>query len=204
VGEEAINRDATRGLAAVKRYGLLPVTDARLPSLVSVVVGTPVRGSWWSHPKGKAIFAAATELEDHKDVALVKLVSGKYTFVHRPLWPALLAMATARAPWQMYGLAPPALRLLERVEDEGVLPAEAVRRVRDRARILEKRLLLYARSVHTESGAHDKDLESWAHWARRRRVKRLRTLAAGRDALDEALLALVAAGGGSGRMPWWN
>ena len=199
-----MNRDATRGLAAVKRYRLLPLTDARLPSLVSVVAGAPVRGSWWSHPKGKAIFAAATELEDHKDVALVKLVSGKYTFVHRPLWPALLAVVTARAPWQMYGLAPTALRLLARVDDEGVLPAEAVRRVREPARILERRLLVYASSVHTESGAHEKELESWAHWARRRRVKRLRTLAAGRDALDEALLALVGASGGSGRLPWWN
>lgn len=199
-----MKRDTTRALAALKRYGLLPVTDARLPSLVGVVVGAPVRGSWWSHPQGKAIFAAATELEDHKDVALVKLVSGKYTFVHRPLWPALLAVATARAPWQMDGLAAPAQRLLRLVEDEGVVSADAVRRVRDRARMLEKRLLVHARSVHTESGAHEKELESWAHWARRRRARKLRTLAAGRDALDQALLALVAAGGGSGRMPWWN
>ena len=200
-----MKRDTTRALAALKRYGLLPVTDARLPSLVGVVVGAPVRGSWWSHPQGKAIFAAATELEDHKDVALVKLVSGKYTFVHRPLWPALLAVATARAPWQMDGLAPAVRRLLERVEDEGVLRAGAVRGGRERARILEQRLLVHARSVHTATGAHEKELESWARWARRRRVRKLRTLAAGRDALDAALLGLVAAAaGGSGRLPWWN
>jgi hypothetical protein len=143
-------------------------------------------------------------LEDHPDVALVKLVSGKSTFVHRPLWPALLAVASARAPWQMDGLAPPVRRLLERVEDEGQLRADAVRGGRERARILEKRLLVFTRSVHTESGAHEKEMESWRHWARRLRVKRLRTLAAGREALDAALLALVGASGGAGRMPWWN
>ena len=196
--------EALRALKELKRYGLLLVTDARLPSLVALVAGAPLRGSWWSHPRGKAIFAAATELEDHPDVAMVTLVSGKSTFVHRPLWPALLAVASARAPWQMDALALPVRRLLERVEDEGVLRADAVHGGRERARVLEKRLLVHARSVHTESGAHEKELESWAHWARRQRVKRLRTLAAGRDALDEALLALVGAGGGSGRMPWWN
>jgi hypothetical protein len=199
-----VSRDAARALTALKRHGLLLVSDPRLPSLVNLVARTPVRGSWWSHPQGKAIFAAASELEDHQDVALVKLVSGKYTFVHRPLWPALLAVASARAPWQVDGLAPAARRLLQRVEDEGVLRADAVRGARERARLLEKRLRVYARSVHTESGAHEKELESWAHWARRRRARKPATLAEGRDALDQALLGLVAAGGGAGRLPWWN
>jgi hypothetical protein len=204
VGEEAMTRGATRALAVLKRHGLLLVTDVRLPSLVAVVVGAPVRGSWWSHPRGKAIFAAAGALEDHPDVALVKLVSGKSTFVHRRLWPALLAVASARAPWQMDGLAPATRRFLELVEEEGVLRADGVRGGRERGRLLENRLLAYTRSVHTESGAHEKELESWKRWARRRRVKRLRTPEAGRDALDAALLALVAASGGAGRLPWWN
>jgi hypothetical protein len=200
-----MTRDAARALAALERHGLLLVTDARLPSLASVVAGAPVRGSWWSHPAGRAIFAAATELEDHRDVELAKLVSAKYTFVHRRLWPALLAVGSARAAWQMDGLAPAARRLLERVEDQGVLRADAVRGGRPRVRLLEQRLLVHARSVHTGTGAHEKEMESWARWARRRRVKKLRTLAAGRDALDAALLGLVAAsGGGSARLPWWN
>ena len=46
--------EALRALKELKRYGLLLVTDARLPSLVALVAGAPVRGSWWSHPRGKA------------------------------------------------------------------------------------------------------------------------------------------------------
>ena len=38
------------------------------------------------------------------------------------------------------------------------------------ARELERRLLVYAEEVHTESGAHAKQLESWTHWAERSQV----------------------------------
>src|SRR5262245_52881217 len=133
-GKEGLSAAARRALAALERRGLLLVTDARLPSLVALVAGAPVRGSWWSHPRGKAIFAAARALEDHRDVALVKLVSGKSTFVHRRLFPALLSAASARSPWQTEGLTVPARRLWERVEDEGRLRADAVHGGRERAR----------------------------------------------------------------------
>ena len=202
MGEEKLSRDAERALKELERHGLLLVTDAKLPSLVALIAGAPVRGSWWGHPQGKAIYAAAMQLEDHPDVAVVKLVSDKLTFVHRRLWPALLAAATARATWQMQGLAAPARRLLERVEKDGLLPAGAVHGGRGSGRALQERLLVHAQSVHTETGAHRTELESWSRWARRVRAKPARDGEDGQRRLEEALHAMAAASGGEGRLPW--
>jgi hypothetical protein len=49
--------------------------------------GEAVARSWWGHPKSHAMFHAATELGEHEDVLVEKLVAGKVTFVHRSLWP---------------------------------------------------------------------------------------------------------------------
>src|SRR5207244_5416939 len=92
-------------LKELKRFGLLLLSDARLPSITSLVARKPIRGSWWGHPKGREIFRVVSQIVDHPDVAVTKLVSGKITFVHRKLWPALLALATAREAWQMKGLS---------------------------------------------------------------------------------------------------
>jgi hypothetical protein len=198
-----LGRDAARALRELKRHGLLLLSDPALPSLVALVAGAPVRGSWWAHEKGKAIFAAAMQLEDHPDVALVRLVSGKVTFVHRALFPALLAVVTPGEPWQRRGLAPRVRTLLARVEKEGVLRADAVPGGRERARILERRLLVHTREVHTAGGRHEKELESWARWARRRRVKPARSVRLAQDLFDGALLALVReSGGATGTLPW--
>jgi hypothetical protein len=58
------------------------------------VAGEPIIGSWWAHPRGKAIFAALSELDDADDVRCFKLIGGKVTFVHRRMWPALVCLAT--------------------------------------------------------------------------------------------------------------
>src|SRR5688500_6338715 len=49
-------------LARLERDGILLLSDASLPSVVSMVAGGPVRGSWWSHPQGKRIFALTQAL----------------------------------------------------------------------------------------------------------------------------------------------
>ena len=87
-------------LSQLERTGLLLLSDSAIPSLVQLVVGQPVRGSWWGHPQGHAIYALSARLGDHEDVLIVKLVGGKVTFVHRKLWPALLAVARSGEPWQ--------------------------------------------------------------------------------------------------------
>lgn len=65
-----------------------------VPSVAEAVVGQPIVGSWWAHPKGRAIFAALSEIDDSDDVRCFKLVNGKVTFVHRRIWPALVRLAT--------------------------------------------------------------------------------------------------------------
>ena len=64
-----------------------------VPSVAEAVAGQPIVGSWWAHPRGKAIFAALSELDDEDDVRCFKLVDGKVTFVHRRVWPALACLA---------------------------------------------------------------------------------------------------------------
>ena len=47
---------------------------------------------------------------------MTKLVYGKVTYVHRALWPRVIAVGRAREPWQMKGLAAGARKLLGAVE----------------------------------------------------------------------------------------
>ena len=78
----------------VERHGVV-LASARgpVPNLAEAVAGEPIRGSWWGHPRGQAIFRALTAVSESPDVVCLKLVAGKVTFVHRRLWPALARLA---------------------------------------------------------------------------------------------------------------
>lgn len=81
-------------LAWVEKEGIvLMAGKGPVPSLTEKIAGEPIKGSWWGHPKGRAIFAAASEVAESADVLACKLIDGKVTFVHRRLWPALVALA---------------------------------------------------------------------------------------------------------------
>jgi hypothetical protein len=81
---------ARQALAFVRKHGVV-LESARgpVPSLAEAVAGRPIRGSWWSHPKGRDIFAVTRALRASGDVLVCRLVDNKITFVHRRLWPAL-------------------------------------------------------------------------------------------------------------------
>ena len=165
--------------AELKRFGVLLESDQKLPSVCSIVAGEPMRGSWWSHPKANAIFQVNERLDDHEDVLITKLISSKVTFVHRDLWPALLAIGNAKQSWQFDRLSPAAKDLFEKVQthlrirtDE--LPWSHKSKVGDAARELEKRLLVVSGQVHTESGAHARVLESWSSWKLKAGLKNAR------------------------------
>jgi hypothetical protein len=81
-------------VAFVREHGVV-LASARgpVPSIAEAVAGEPIRGSWWAHPRGHDIFAALAALDDRDDVVCCKLVDAKVTFVHRRLWPALVALA---------------------------------------------------------------------------------------------------------------
>ncbi len=163
----------------LKRTGLLLLADNKLPSIATLVVGEPIRGSWWGHPKSHDIFRVVCRIAGHPDVAASKLISGKVTFLHRKLWPVLIAIGMSREPWQMNGLPRKARNLLRIVDQDGEvrtdrLPASPKAKDsswREAIRELEERLLVYAEEFHSETGAHAKRLESWKHWAARRKYK---------------------------------
>ena len=82
-------------LAFVERHGIvLQAARGPVPNLAEAIVGGPVRGSWWGHPKGKEIFRAAEAICENPNVLVCKLVEGKITYVHRRLWPALVKLAS--------------------------------------------------------------------------------------------------------------
>src|SRR6267143_1583804 len=85
-------------LSFVKRNGIvLASARGQLPNLAEAVVGRRIRGSWWSHAKGKEIFWLTRAVCDSADVLVCRLVGGKITYVHRRLWPALFRLARSFA-----------------------------------------------------------------------------------------------------------
>jgi hypothetical protein len=147
---------------ALRDHGLLLEADPALPNVAALVAGAPVRGSWWGHPAGHAIYAVTEMLARHPDALATRLVGGKVTWVHRRLWPALLAVASRDKPWQTAGLSPAARRLLERLREAGELAATG-----PAARELQERLLAVGTQVHTDAGHHETHLLSWERWAAR-------------------------------------
>jgi hypothetical protein len=147
-------------------------------ALIDAVAGGPVRGSWWGHPAGKAIFRALATLREDKDVFLCKLLDGKQTYVHRRLWPALLRLQAEASLWPP--LTAKARRLLARVEQAGSVQATGPVRLE-----LERNLRVVAQPRHTAKGAHAVELSPLqGHFTKacRRKAARL-TLAEARAAL---------------------
>jgi hypothetical protein len=81
-------------VAFVEQHGVvLASAKGPVPNLAEAIAKEAIRGSWWSHPKGQAIFRALGRVDDSEDVLCFRLVAGKLTFVHRRLWPALVRLA---------------------------------------------------------------------------------------------------------------
>jgi hypothetical protein len=163
-------------LSELSRWGFLLESDPQLPSVTGLITRQRLRGSWWSHPLAHKIFRVNGLLEDHKDVLITKLISGKITFVHREFWPDLFAVGTARQPWQMKGLSTSARALLRLVDQKQSLSTNRLswqhsKKPGDAARELEKKLLIHTEQLHTDTGAHAKLLETWDHWAARAKFK---------------------------------
>jgi hypothetical protein len=187
--------------------------DNRLPCIATIVAGKPTSGSWWGHPKGHEIFHVVCRIADHADVAVTKLISGKVTFVHRKLWPALVAIGVSRESWQMNGLSRKARDLLQIVDREGEvrsaqLPASTKKTNtgwREAIRELEQRLLVYAVEFHTETGAHAKRLENWEHWTAGRKYKRQeKKLDEAKHQLSGIILAMNKKFKAKARLPWMD
>lgn len=165
--------DFDGALAMIRELGVLLETDRAFPSLVALVAGGPVKGTWWAHPLANEIYIMGQRLMDERDVLFIRLLTGKMTYVHRRLWRALYAIATARQLWQLSDLPKTAKSMLHTIDRRGSLRMDELRSSRTAkelgadARILETRLLVFGDDVHTDSGAHVKRIETWPHWAER-------------------------------------
>ena len=87
-----------QAVAFIRKHGVvLEAARGPVPSLAEAIAGGPVRGSWWSHPRSREIFAVTRAVRDHDDILVCRLIKGKVTFVHRRVWPALVRIS-ARIP----------------------------------------------------------------------------------------------------------
>ena len=197
-------------LRNLMQRGLLLESDPRLPSVCTLITGEPLRGSWWSHPLANAIFRVNEQLADHDDVLITKLISGKVTFVHRELWPEIMAIGLAREGWQTKALSKSALLLLKMIDEQGSLrtdepawPRDPQLKPGDAARELEKQLLIHSEELHTESGSHSKLIETWQRWANRIGFTPKRILPdEAKTTLDARIRALNDEFGARARLPW--
>ena len=81
---------AADALAFIEEHGVVLVAGrGPVPRLVEVILGEPIKGSWWAHPAGHRIFAVLQAVEESEDLLVCRLVESKVTLVHRRLWPAL-------------------------------------------------------------------------------------------------------------------
>lgn len=180
----------------LEKLGLLLVSDSSFPNVYQLIAGDERKGSWWANEHAHTIFAVNELLEDHPDVLLMKLISGKVTFVHRELWGHVYSIGVAREEWQLKMLSSEAKSLLRTLDGEGTLQANKLGKT---AKELELRMLVHGAQVHTESGAHAKIVKTWEAWARdvgfRERPK---SPAAARRILEKRVAQINA----GGTLPW--
>lgn len=187
----------------LKNDGLLLTSD-----LTYLITKERIRGSWWSHKLAHTIFSVAEMLDDHADVMIMKLVSGKVTFVHRELWNHIYSIGVAREGWQVKKLSANARQMLERLDATGRMQTNTAgkefgAKPGDVARELELRLLIHAEQVHTESGKHAKVIETWDAWKKRIGFRaRATDPVAARRFLEERLASINKKHDGNGQLPW--
>jgi hypothetical protein len=85
---------AAEAISFVERHGIVleSARHAKVPSLAEAVAGERIRGSWWSHANGRAIFAATRAVRESPDVLVCRLIEDKISFAHARLWPALVRL----------------------------------------------------------------------------------------------------------------
>lgn len=93
---------AAEAVAFVREHGVVLVSSkGAVPRLTEAIVGGPIKGSWWGHPKSHQIFAILQVVTASKDILVCRLVDGRVTLVHRRLWPALVRLAERFPPDQI-------------------------------------------------------------------------------------------------------
>ncbi len=206
-----------KAVDCLRKNRILLESDPKLPSVVGMVAGKSIQGSWWGHPLSHTIWAVVRRLNSHRDVLVTKLVSGKVTFVDRSIWADVIAVGASRQQWQMTSLSSHARFLLKLLDEQRQIRTDEIkwpsrlnlRRSKktltagDATRELETKILVQSKEVHTKSGAHAKRLRTWEEW--RRRVKFHHELVPpeeGMTKLEELLSSLNRKYHANGKLPW--
>ena len=84
-----------QALGFIERHGVVCESARRgaIPALADAIAGEIIRGNWWSHPKGREIFALTRAVRAAPAVLVCRLAAGKITLVHARVWPALVRLA---------------------------------------------------------------------------------------------------------------
>ena len=69
---------------------LLESAHGPVSTFLELVLNEPIKGNWWSHPKGGYLYQMTRSARDNPNVLVCRLVLGKVTYVHKRLWPALV------------------------------------------------------------------------------------------------------------------
>jgi hypothetical protein len=80
---------------------VLTSAKGNAPRLTEAILGEPISGNWWSHPKSSFIYNVLAQVSESEDVLVCRLLHGKVTLVHRRLWPALVRAARRFEPAQL-------------------------------------------------------------------------------------------------------
>jgi hypothetical protein len=91
-----LNRN--QALQLIAEHGVvLEAARGPVPSLARLALGD-LKRSWWAHPRGKEFFRLTRALRSAPELLVCRLVSGKVTYVHERLWPALARLAVQLGP----------------------------------------------------------------------------------------------------------
>lgn len=185
----------------LEKEGFLLLVDNRQPSLVTLLTGEKIKGSWFGHPLGNIIYNTANNIGRRRSLLAMKLIDGKYTYIHPKLRDAAYSLALYLDDWQEKKLTPKARKLFREVEKRGCIPVTAANK--KEAALLEKLLLAIGEQEHTKSGKHVKVLLSWKRLAKKlgHKIKTIPVEEAMR-AWEDRVWEFNKTNGSAFRLPW--
>ena len=154
-------------LSLLEKDKILLLQDKSFPSIVSKIIGQNIVGSWWGHPMANPIYNGLRWLEDHHPVLIIKLISGKVTYVHESLFADIYSIVREPRDWQLKKLNDDDQAVLKYIQKKKKVVSndpQLMNLVKDAKKSLlnlEKKLLVYSSEEHTESGKHIKEFKIW-------------------------------------------
>jgi hypothetical protein len=129
----------------VKAHGVvLESASGPAPALAAAIAGGAIKGTWWSHPQGREIYALTRAVRDCPDVLVCRLVEGKITYVHRRLWAALVRVSKRFPAAHFARVGEEHTSSGKHVSEETLFPAWVSKETTDRASQLEEQSALDA------------------------------------------------------------